>query len=1464
MTGFHSELQTANDGSTSQKQDETSDGSTSIKQDKPRGWRGTYTQDPSSLSCNDFKGSIVAGVTLSCNDSASVVAGLRRDLKGGPGLVDASIKTKTSHTDSMYRSAEFGVETSSVFHGVPSSLPVSSTLPPHLHIPETVRPSPLSDDPPKKQTETRHSHQRRFAGKRHPPNSVRWTAQRLHEDKIETAKAILSLWTHPGRQLEVSEIAIAELNQLPDDDVVEALKELRKPKRYVQGTGGRKLTMRVIVTTLDDNHSHETQALLDSGCTGSCISRSFVETHHINTQKLIRPIPVYNADGTLNRDGAITETVELRMIVQDHVERMQFAVTDLGKTNIFIGHDWLKYHNPSIDWQKNTLLLDRCPHSCSFITNFSDLDADETWSTNTQQHDETHPLEEGERLFAFDIDGYLKSKCFTIARVDDDHKINRTNYDYIMKYDPLYGKAKDWKEVVPKAYHSFEEVFTQKDFDKLPESRPWDHAIELAPDFKPLDCKTYNLSPQEQQELEKFIEEHLRTGRIRPSISPMASPFFFVKKKDGKLRPTQDYRKLNEATIKNRYPLPLISELVDRLSGAKVFTKMDVRWGYNNIRIKEGDEWKAAFRTNVGLFEPTVMFFGLTNSPATFQNFMNHIFKDLIHQGVVSVYMDDILVHTTTHSQHQQIVKEVLRILRDNDLFLKPEKCIFHADEVEYLGMIVGKGQIRMDPAKITAIRDWPTPTNKQELQRFLGFCNYYRRFIKGYSALAKPLTHLTGNTPWSWTENEHLAFECLILSVTTEPVLQMPRREGQFRIEADSSDYAIGAVLSQLQDGRWHPIAYLSKSLNETQRNYEIYDKEMLAIMLALEEWRHYLIGAIDIFEIWTDHQNLQYFRQPQKVNRRQARWLCELANYHFTLHHKPGESNYKPDFLSRPPGLDKGENDNENVILLPEHHFRSLFINLQDDEQSLKSFPDAILERLKQIKPETYEHAVKVGLQTKDPDWHDHGDGIITYKKRIYIPYDKKLRQDIICEHHDSIVAGHPGRYKTQELITRDYWWPRIQGTIRRYIDECEPCQRTRNHREKPHNPLHPHAIPSKPWEHISIDLIGPLPESQGYNAVLVIVDRFSKMIILIATNTELNAVGTARIYRDHVWSKHGLPIKIISDRGPQFVAQFMKDLHVLVGIKANPSTAYHPQTDGQTERMNQEVEQYLRLFINFQQDNWADWLPCAEFAYNNKANTSTGYSPFFVNYGRHPNTGANTRKEVKSQSAIEFAQELAKIWEETECALKISAEQMKKFYDRKRGNARVYKPGDKVWLEGQNIATDRPSRKLDDRRYGPFEILKQIGEAAYKLKLPHTWKSIWPVFNEVFLTPYVPSSRPGPQRPLPQLVDDVEEYEVESIVDSKLVRGKLRYLIKWAGYPERHHWTWEPVENLTHANDAIVKFHQEHPSAPRHITRHLDYRPIPELHYTTIDNSTTLPWENGKVTPHDPWIDAHYLLP
>src|SRR5277367_1375022 len=481
-----------------------------------------------------------------------------------------------------------------------------------------------------------------------------------------------------------------------------------------------------------------------------------------------------------------------------------------------------------------------------------------------------------------------------------------------------------------------------------------------------------------------------------------------------------------------------------------------------------------------------------------------------------------------------------------------------------------------MDPAKVTAIRDWPEPHKKKELQAFLGFTNFYRRFIKDYSAIARPLTRLTGKEEWKWESEQVLAFLALKEHICAEPVLALPINDAPYRIECDASDYAIGSVLSQLQKGKWHPVAFLSKSLNSTERNYEIYDREMMAIMVSLSEWRQYLLDADQVFEIWTDHLNLSYFRHPQKLNRRQARWTTELQEYNFTLIHKPGKTNIKADLLSRRTDFERGENDNENVVLLKPEWF------LCSQEFIFEASDSTFIQRIRG-KKDKVDFVVRKAILKKDPEYIQHEDGTITMKNRVYVPKDAKLREDIIREHHDSCSAGHPGRYKTQELITRDYWWPYIATDIRKYVDGCEACQRTKPRRGKPHNPLNPNEIPDAPWEHISIDLIGKLVESNGYDAILVIVDRLSKMIIVIPTNMELTAFGVARIYRNHVWSKHSLPRKVISDRGPQFAAKFMKDLHELTGVKANLSTAYHPQTDGQTERINQEVEQYLRLFVD-----------------------------------------------------------------------------------------------------------------------------------------------------------------------------------------------------------------------------------------------------------------------------------------
>jgi Reverse transcriptase (RNA-dependent DNA polymerase)/RNase H-like domain found in reverse transcriptase len=273
------------------------------------------------------------------------------------------------------------------------------------------------------------------------------------------------------------------------------------------------------------------------------------------------------------------------------------------------------------------------------------------------------------------------------------------------------------------------------------------------------------------------------------------------------LRPIQDYRKLNEFTVKNRYPLPLIGEIIDKLKGAKYFTKLDVRWGFNNVRIHEGDEWKAAFRTNLGLFEPTVMFFGLTNSPATFQTMMNHILRDLINEGKVVVYLDDILIFTKDLIEHRKIVNRVLQVLRENKLSLKPQKCEFEKEEMRYLGMIIGRGEVQMDPAKVAAVGKWPTPKNKKEVQQFLGFANYYRRFIKGFSGIAKPLTILTGKELWRWGSEQTELFKEIKRRICSEPVLMIPVDDAPYRLEADSSDYASGAVLSQKVDNRWVPL---------------------------------------------------------------------------------------------------------------------------------------------------------------------------------------------------------------------------------------------------------------------------------------------------------------------------------------------------------------------------------------------------------------------------------------------------------------------------------------------------------------------------------------------------------------------------------------------------------------------------------------------------------------------------------
>ena len=679
------------------------------------------------------------------------------------------------------------------------------------------------------------------------------------------------------------------------------------------------------VTISDGKTTLKAKAMLDSGASSIFINESFVRKHGIRTQELEHPIMLRNADNSTNAIGYITREASLRFEVNGHVEELRAAVANIGDDEVIVGIDWLRHHNPQIDWTLDEVSFTRCPPKCD---NEKRRKQRESKVAHLRTTVSLPPLRLAE-LQDDHCDEYWDGYHELSATMDEGsaYKVaaSHTHSQAIAEKSALKEGSKTLEQLVPPEFLEFADVFSKLESERLPTRKPYDHAIDLEPGKVPPFTKIYPLAPAERDALKEFVEENLRKGYIRPSKSPAAAPVFFVKKKDGTLRLVVDYRKLNEITVKNRYPLPLTMELVDALQKAKVFTTLDLRWGYHNVRLKEGDEWKAAFRTKEGHFEPTVMTFGLTNAPATFQHMMNDIFKDLIGVYVI-IYLDDLLIFSEDKSMHNEQVREVLRRLRENDLFCKPEKCKFRQPTVEYLGLLISQGNVSMDPAKVAAVVDWPTPRKLKDVQAFIGFANFYRRFIRNFSHTVRPLTNLAKkDSKWVWGPDQQSAFDDLKRQFTTAPILAMPDLDRPFTIECDASDFATGAVLSQKgEDELLHPVAFLSKSLNDAERNYEIYDKELLAIVRALDEWRHYLEGAAYKLDIVSDHRNLLYFAEARRITRRQARWSLFLSRFSFEIRHKAGKLLGKPDALSRRPDLVPEFDDNTGRVLLTPEMFK------------------------------------------------------------------------------------------------------------------------------------------------------------------------------------------------------------------------------------------------------------------------------------------------------------------------------------------------------------------------------------------------------------------------------------------------------------------------------------------------------------------------------------------------------------
>jgi hypothetical protein len=925
---------------------------------------------------------------------------------------------------------------------------------------------------------------------------------------------------------------------------------------------------------------------------------------------------------------------------------------------------------------------------------------------------------------------------------------------------------------------------------RLPPRREVDHKIDLEPGATPPAKAPYRMAPPELEELKRQLRDLMDAGYIQPSKAPYGAPVLFQKKKDGSLRLCIDYRALNKVTIKNKYPIPLIADLFDQLGRARYFTKLDLRSGYYQVRIAAGDEPKTACVTRYGSYEFLVMPFGLTNAPATFCTLMNKIFHPYLDQFVV-VYLDDIVVYSNTLKEHVDHLRTVFQVLRENELYVKKEKCSFARNEVIFLGHKIKDGRLMMEQDKVKAIQEWEPPTKVTELRSFLGLVNYYRRFIKGYSARATPLTDLLKkNKAWEWSKKCQEAFEDLKKAVTEEPVLGLPDHTKPYEIHTDASDFAIGGVL--MQEG--HPIAYESRKLNDTERRYTVQEKEMTAIIHCLRTWRHYLLGSK--FEIKTDNVATSYFQTQKKLSPKQARWQDFLAEFDYVLEYKPGKVNLVADALSRKAELASMSSQPKGELM------------------------DLIKEGLSQDK--TAKSLVALANDGKTRRSWMEGGLLYTKGRRLYVPKWGNLRRNLIKECHDTKWAGHPGQRRTRALLESAYYWPRMRDDVEAFVKTCLVCQQDKVEQQPPGGLLEPLPIAERPWDSVTMDFISALPKSEGYGSIMVVVDRFSKYATFIAAPTDCTAEEAARLFMKNVVKYWGVPRTIISDRDPRFTGRFWTELFKLLGSDLHFSTSFHPQTDGQTERVNALLELYLRHFVSANQQDWAKLLDVAQFSYNLQKSESTNHSPFELATGQQPLTPHTVAAGYDGRSPAAF--KFAKGWQEqadvARSYLDKATKKMKKWADKKRRHVE-YQVGDLVLVKllPQQFKSLRKVHKGLVRRYeGPFPIIKKVGKVSYQVQLPPKLK-IHPVFHVSYLKPYhadMENPSRGESSRAPTAVVTSYDKEAEYIMADRVIRRRgvppsTEYLVKWKRLPESEA-SWEAEDALWQFRDQIQRFKEE----------------------------------------------------
>lgn len=829
----------------------------------------------------------------------------------------------------------------------------------------------------------------------------------------------------------------------------------------------------------------------------------------------------------------------------------------------------------------------------------------------------------------------------------------------------------------------------------------------------------------------RLVEEMSRQGIIRPSKSPWCSPVVLVKKKNGTTRFCVDYRRLNEVTKKDSYPLPRIDLILEALAGSAWFATLDLQSGYWQVEMDEPSREKTAFTCGGGLWEFNVMPFGLCNAPATFQRLMEEVLGGIPFTTCL-VYLDDIIVHAATFEELTERLQVIFDRLREAGLKLSPTKCELFQESVQYLGHIISATGSSPDPGKVDAVMKWPQPRNRTEVQSFLGLCAYYRRFVKDFSSVAKPLHQLSEkNRKFLWDERCTAAFDQLKTLLTNAPILRQPRLELPFILDTDASYHAMGAVLSQKFDDKECVIEYYSKTFNRAEINYCVTRKELLAVVRAVKHFQPYLLGRP--FLLRTDHASLRWLMNFKEPEGQVARWIQCLQEYEFDIAHRPGRQHGNADALSRRPclhhecrycmRLEQREEVNVRVTQV-----QTDFATIQREDPTLGLVHQWLegerppKDEIRALSPEAKAYwsmwstiflcegkACRHISQNRDDD------------HQLLVP--KSQVKEVVSFAHDSPVGGHFGFRRTLQKVKKQFYWPNCSSDVEDYCRTCSTCQARSGPRTRQRSRLQI-CNSGAPFERVAVDILGPLPETErGKRYILVVMDYFTKWPEAIAIPDQ-TAETVAEACIEHVFSRFGAPMQLHSDQGRNFEAAVFQETMRLFGIDKTRTTALHPQSDGMVERFNRTILNYLAKFVNDNQRDWDTLLPFLLMSYRSAVHESTKNTPARLVFGRELRLpiglcyGFPPETQTPPDEYVDMLmQRLQKIHDYNRLELEATSRRMKDRYDLK-SNTNVLEVGTLVWLYAPKRTVGR-CPKLQMNWEGPYEVLEILGPVTYRIR-------------------------------------------------------------------------------------------------------------------------------------------------